>query len=111
MTRAYISNWQLNQLAGLDLTIQWSEAGDDAAINAATQTFVRQAIQYAKSQGKYNRYLYLNYALQQQDPIAGYGPENQAFLRMMSRKYDPRGVFQKLVPGGFKLYRNDSVCC
>ena len=98
-------------VAGLDLTIQWSEASDDAAINAATQSLLRQAIQYAKSQGQYNPYLYLNYALQQQDPIAGYGKDNQAFLRRISKKYDPRGVFQKIVPGGFKLYRNDSTCC
>ena len=98
-------------MTGLDLTIQWSDAGDDAAINAATQSLLRQAVQYAKSQAQYNQYLYLNYALQQQDPIAGYGPDNRAFLRAVSRKYDPRGVFQKLVPGGFKLYRNDSTCC
>ncbi len=98
-------------ITGLDLTIQWSEAQDDAAINAATESLLRQAIQYAKSQGQYNQYLYLNYALQQQDPIAGYGADNQAFLRAVSKKYDPRGIFQKLVPGGFKLYRTDSTCC
>lgn len=98
-------------MLGLDLTIQWSNAKDDAAINVATQSLLRQAIQYAKTQGQYNQYLYLNYALQQQDPFAGYGRENQAFLGVVSKKYDPHGVFQKLVPGGFKLYRNDSTCC
>jgi hypothetical protein len=35
--------------------------------------------------------------------IEGYGAANVAFLRDVSRKYDPLGVFQKLVPGGFKL--------
>jgi len=29
------------------------------------------------------------------------------FLRRVSRRYDRRGVFQRLVPGGFKLWRRE----
>ena len=36
-------------------------------------------------------------------PIAGYGEENVEILQKVSRKYDPEGVFQRLVSGGFKL--------
>ena len=96
---------------GLDLTLQWDNATDDAAVNAATRTLLAQSIAYAKRHALASRFLYLNYALQSQDPIAGYGTESVAHLRNMSRKYDPGRVFQKLVPGGFKLYREGEICC
>jgi hypothetical protein len=35
--------------------------------------------------------------------IAGYGEESVSKLRATSKKYDPEGLFQKAVPGGFKL--------
>ena len=91
--------------SGLDLTIQWSLASDDTAVNAAVNTLLSQSIALAKSKGLYNNYLYMNYALQSQDPIASYGPVNKANLEVVSRVYDPKQVFQKLVPGGFKLDR------
>ncbi|KAK1086311.1 hypothetical protein LTR48_003687, partial [Friedmanniomyces endolithicus] len=62
-----------------------------------------QAETYAKANGFYNEYLYLNYAAPWQKPIAGYGAANVANLMAVSRKYDPLQVFQKQVPGGFKL--------
>lgn len=96
---------------GLDITVQWSLSVDDAAIEIATESLLRQAIAYAESQNLYHRYLYLNYAMQGQDPIASYGPENVEFLRQVSRKYDHGGVFQRLVPGGFKLWREKVRCC
>ena len=45
----------------------------------------------------------MNYAYPTQPVIASYGGENVRFLRNVSNKFDPQGVFQKLVPGGFKL--------
>ncbi|MCJ1431949.1 hypothetical protein MMC27_001305 [Xylographa pallens] len=90
---------------GLDLTLQYSLPKDDAAVLNATQTLLTQSIAYARTQNLYNEFVYLNYALQSQDPIASYGPENVARLREVSRSYDPQGVFQTLCPGGFKLWR------
>lgn len=72
---------------------------------SATQGLLEEGIAYAKSQGLSNEFVYLNYALPSQDPIAGYGEGNVRHLREMSRRYDPEGVFQRLVPGGFKLWR------
>ena len=100
-----------NTTEGLDLTIQWGLAKDDAAIRAAVEGLLAQAIQYAKSKGMYHRFLYLNYALETQDPIAGYGRQNVERLRATSRHYDPQQVFQNLVPGGFKLHRKGKICC
>ena len=48
----------------------------------------------------------MNYAYPTQDVIGSYGDENVDFLRKVSRKYDPAQVFQKLVPGGYKLGRS-----
>ena len=48
-------------------------------------------------------YIYLNYAYPKQDPIRTYGAENVRLLKNAAAKYDPKGVFQKLVPGGFKV--------
>lgn len=58
----------------------------------------------AEAQGLLLRFQYLNYAAPFQTPLESYGEENLRFLRAVSEKYDPKGVFQKRVPGGFKLW-------
>ncbi|KFY01829.1 hypothetical protein V490_00757 [Pseudogymnoascus sp. VKM F-3557] len=57
----------------------------------------------ASEMGLLRRFQYLNYADKQQNPIASYGPENVAALQATSKKYDPKGLFQRQAPGGFKL--------
>ncbi|KAI9869175.1 MAG: hypothetical protein M1830_005468 [Pleopsidium flavum] len=96
---------------GLDLTLIWFEASDDAVINATTESFLKQAVKYTKAQGQHKEFLYSNYALPSQDAIASYGRRNQEYLRAVSKIYAPKQVFQRLVPGGFKLYRKDPICC
>lgn len=53
--------------------------------------------------GLLHEFQYINYADPSQDPIGSYGVENVEFLINVSRAYDPRGVWQRQVPGGFKL--------
>ena len=72
-------------------------------INAATEKYVDAVNAYTKSVGQFKPFLYMNYALPTQPVIESYGSENVRFLRQVSKKYDPDQVFQKLVPGGFKL--------
>jgi hypothetical protein len=50
-----------------------------------------------------NGWVYLNYAGSWQDPLGSYGPKNVGFMKKVSAKYDPKGFWQKRVPGGFKL--------
>jgi len=45
----------------------------------------------------------LNYADNTQDPLASYGSASVKKMKAAAKKYDPSGVFQKLVPGGFKI--------
>lgn len=95
----------------MDFTVIWSNAADDVALNAATEAFLSQGVQFTKAQGQYNGFLYSNYALPSQDPIASYGTTNQGTLRAVSKIYDPNQIFQNQVPGGFKLYREGPICC
>jgi hypothetical protein len=46
---------------------------------------------------------YANYAIEEQDPIASYGPGHEASLLAVAKKYDQSGVFQKWVPCGFEV--------
>ncbi|CCF33287.1 FAD binding domain-containing protein [Colletotrichum higginsianum] len=48
---------------------------------------------------------FLNYVNPAQDPIKSYGEENVKFLKEVAAKYDPQGIFQTRVSGGFKLSR------
>lgn len=50
-----------------------------------------------------NFYRYLNYAWDDQDPIASYGRESVQKLQLAKKRYDPDGVFTHLVRGGFKI--------
>ncbi|PVH83587.1 FAD-binding domain-containing protein [Cadophora sp. DSE1049] len=86
------------------ITASWTNTADDAAVLAAVSEFYAAADALAASRGKLDSYKYLNYAYETQDPIKGYGTANVAKLRAISNKYDPAGVFQTLVPGGWKLW-------
>lgn len=86
------------------LTVGWVGEENDAAIIAAAKQMFEQADEAAREMGLASGYVYLNYAGQRQDPISGYGKENVEKLRAVSRRYDPEKVFQKRVPGGFKLW-------
>lgn len=86
------------------LTVTWDSASDDALVTQKAQELYTRSEAAAEELGVQNRYLYLNYAAEWQDPITGYGPDVKARLQATSKKYDPNGVFQKQVPGGFKLF-------
>lgn len=89
--------------------VSWNTAALDSMGRNAAKGFVDAAQSKAKSMRVYSRYIYTNYAADFQDPMAGYGEKSLAFLREVSRKYDPQGTFQKQVPGGFKLWRSSSM--
>ena len=86
------------------LTTQWSDATDDVRVNAMAKAFFTGLDAEAQGRNLTNSWTYLNYAAAFQDPIGGYGAVNKAKLQKVSRKYDPRGLFQTGVPGGFKLF-------
>ncbi|KUI67310.1 Bifunctional solanapyrone synthase [Cytospora mali] len=86
------------------LLTYWTSRDNDDRVGA-TMKAILEAIQGMASERKTAlEFVYLNYAAAFQDPIASYGEENRRRLQEVSRKYDPQGLFQKAVPGGFKLF-------
>lgn len=86
------------------LSITWTNPGDDPFLNTLGQNLIGQIEQATKSAGVFNAFKYLNYAAKFQDPIGSYGAASKTNLQAISRKYDPTGLFQTTVPGGFKLF-------
>ncbi|OBT64944.1 hypothetical protein VE03_05685 [Pseudogymnoascus sp. 23342-1-I1] len=85
------------------ISASWPNPSDEQAVTEAVIDAFTKANAFAEEKGTLNSYEYLNYAHKTQTPITGYGAENVAKLKAASKKYDPFHVFQKRVPGGFKL--------
>ncbi|KAF2727877.1 FAD-binding domain-containing protein [Polyplosphaeria fusca] len=86
------------------LTAVWENySASDATVKQAGDTMIRRANEIAREMGLLHGFRYMNYANPDQDPIASYGEDNVRYLSAVSRRYDPEGVFQSQVPGGFKL--------
>lgn len=86
------------------LSATWVDKNQSLLMNQAADKLLNNIIHAAKTSGTFNRYIDLNHANKNQDPISGYGPDVKAKLQAVSREYDPDGVFQTAVPGGFKLF-------
>lgn len=85
------------------LTASWANAVDDECVNVYFRGLQVWIEEEAKQRQLFHSYVYLPYAGAWQRPIRGYGEKNVRFMREVSKRYDPDGVFQKWVPGGFKL--------
>ncbi|KAG8743123.1 hypothetical protein FRC11_013997 [Ceratobasidium sp. 423] len=81
----------------------WERPEDDDGVYAAIDKLMAASTDIAKSQGRLERYIYLNYAGSGQQPIQSYGPDQVDFLHKVKAEYDPNGVFEKLSRGGFKI--------
>ena len=88
---------------GSNFNAQYWDDADETLIEGATQKFIDSVNEYTKSTGQFKSFRYMNYAYPTQDVISSYGQENMEYMRRVSRKYDPAQVFQRLVPGGYKL--------
>jgi len=87
----------------MNLNWGWSNAADDTRVFDAVNRFVSRCTDLGASMGVNNRFIYMNYAAQDQDVFAGYGPESVSRLKRVQSEYDPTGVFRNLQPGYFKL--------
>ncbi|KAL6237470.1 hypothetical protein BDW75DRAFT_228661 [Aspergillus navahoensis] len=99
-----LERFQANML-NIAWDYSWDDSADDELLYGLARSAREQLDYYARSIDAYNEYIYLNYADRTQDPLRGYGTENLEFLRRVSEEFDPDGVFQRLVPGGFKIDR------
>lgn len=86
------------------ITAAYENACDDDFVLDHLQDMVDTHVGILRRKGLYLPFKYLNYADKSQDPIGSYGRDNKDRLQETSRRYDPRGLFQTGLPGGFKLF-------
>ena len=91
-------------LVVVGVAVGWTNESDDALVTQVAQQIIAEIDEQAKELGEFFDFIYLNYAMNWQNVIGSYGAENVATLQKVSKKYDPNGVFQKGVPGGYKLF-------
>lgn len=82
----------------------WADENDTAMIRDTGLKLLDDIVTSSKRLGTYVEWVDLNHADVSQDPITSYGSANKAFLRSISRTYDPTQIFQRMVPGGFKVF-------
>ena len=85
----------------IQMMVQGAEQEDEARRRMADLFDSLRA--YTVEAGTDVDWQYYNYADYLQDPLASYGEDNVEFMKKVACKYDPAGVFQKRMPGGFKI--------
>ncbi|KAI0832164.1 putative FAD-binding oxidoreductase [Hypoxylon sp. FL0890] len=81
----------------------WWFPNDDQTVHDAGDAIIDQFVAASTSKGDHVPFLFMNDASWDQDVLVSYGEENYKRLKEVQMKYDPNLVFQRLVPGGFKL--------
>ena len=85
------------------LTVKWSDSGANTLVQDTLDKLQEDVDNFAISKGLKHDLVYLNYAGPKQNPLTSYGRSNLKFLKEVAKKYDPQGLFQTQLPGGFKL--------
>jgi predicted glycosyltransferase involved in capsule biosynthesis len=83
----------------------WDDEADDSLFYDLAESARVELDEYTQATGLYNEYIYLNYAGGTENPLRGYGADDLAFLQQVQKDYDPDRIFQRLMPGGFKVWR------
>jgi hypothetical protein len=89
------------------MVVGWNNAADDDFMLAFSRSLKESMVAALIRRGIIQQFIHLNYAGESQDPIGSYGKngDKKKQLQAVSKKYDPKGVFQTKVPGGFKLFK------
>ncbi|KAL2834660.1 hypothetical protein BJY01DRAFT_259472 [Aspergillus pseudoustus] len=78
---------------------------DFAVASTYFRQFTAEIQSYSVSIGADHPLIYFNYADMAQDPLGSYPRWNIKHMRKTAKRYDPKGLFQTHVPGGFKISR------
>ncbi|KAH8590934.1 hypothetical protein B0O99DRAFT_633873 [Bisporella sp. PMI_857] len=81
----------------------WPFTTNDVAVHAALKNITDESSHAAELQHSHIPYIYMNDAGLDEKVITSYGERNVRKLKQVQKKYDPQLVFQRLVPGYFKL--------
>jgi hypothetical protein len=87
----------------VELFASWTNAADDALVKGTLHALLGAINTSAKELGVLDRYIFANYAYKDQDVMGSYGAASLKKLRQVRKQVDPKGIFTKLVPGGYKI--------
>ena len=87
----------------LCINIGWNLESDDDRIGDLMMDTLSRIETLTKSRGLYHEFIFLNDAYFTQDPLRSYGMNTYRKLKRISRAADASSIFQRRVPGGFKL--------
>ncbi|KAK5625854.1 hypothetical protein RRF57_001570 [Xylaria bambusicola] len=90
-------------LTGASINIGWSLESDDQFVFEVLEECITTIESFTKAKKVFDPFIFINDAAPFQRPLQEYGENTFQKLRSTSYKYDPAGVFQSLVPGGFKV--------
>lgn len=93
----------------VSFSVNWDERKDDELVKTTLRHTMEQIEAAATANKTGHPWRYLNYCAEWQKPFETYGEDNWRFLKEVSRKYDPDGLFQKGCTGGFKLGMEDDL--
>uniref|UniRef100_A0A093X899 Bifunctional solanapyrone synthase n=1 Tax=Talaromyces marneffei PM1 TaxID=1077442 RepID=A0A093X899_TALMA len=85
------------------VSVSWVDPSQNNQIYDLSRGLLDTIEKEAKRLGAFDPYIYLNYAAPWQDVIASYGRESVSRLQKLQAEVDPHKIFQRLVPGGFKI--------
>ncbi|KAF2753649.1 putative FAD-binding oxidoreductase [Pseudovirgaria hyperparasitica] len=81
----------------------WANAADDETVHTAGGELIRQMRDVTIKEGEHIEWLFPNEANHDQQVTGSFGVQNVEELRRVRDKYDPQRVYQRLLPGGFKI--------
>lgn len=88
---------------GATINVGWALESDSETVYQIVKDCVAAVDSFAKKNNVFDQFRFTNDASPYQKPLQSYGAGALDRLKRTSRKYDPTGVFQTLVPGGFKV--------
>lgn len=83
--------------------VEWNGTQYDEQVHDWVKNTTWTIANATQEAGIWDPFLYMGDSTYFQDIYDGYGQENKQRLLDISRKYDPKRVFQKLLPGGYKI--------
>jgi hypothetical protein len=95
-----------SDLVFLQIIFYFSDSAALPGLNNALQDFITMFDEIADGEGVGHDFVYLNFAAAFQDPLKAYGTEEVGGLRQVAKSYDPHGLFQRQLVGGFKVFGN-----
>ncbi|KAK0636070.1 hypothetical protein B0T17DRAFT_612854 [Bombardia bombarda] len=87
----------------VQLSVSWASSALDEVVESSCKDLIGSVNALAAKRKLGNGFVYVNYADSSQDVFASYGKENLARLRLVAKKWDPKGLYQKLWRGYFKV--------